>query len=325
MPWPIIFKEEFTVLNELKVFSGNSNLPLAREICGHLTVPLSKAEVKTFSDGEIMVEIGENVRGRDVFVVQSTCQPSNHNLMELLVMVDALKRASAARITAVIPYFGYARQDRKVAPRTPITSKLIADLITTAGTQRVLCVDLHAGQIQGFFNIPVDHLYAAPVVLDDIKSRFNEQVVVVSPDAGGTERARAFAKRLNAGLAIIDKRRSGPNVSEVMHIIGEVKNKTCVIVDDMIDTAGTLCQAASALKKHGAGDVYATATHPVLSGPALERINGSELKEVLITNTIPTEQKAQQCPRLRVISVAQLLAEAIRRIHGDESVSSLFV
>ncbi len=325
MPWPIIFKEEFTVLNELKVFSGNSNLPLAREICGHLTVPLSKAEVKTFSDGEIMVEIGENVRGRDVFVVQSTCQPSNHNLMELLVMVDALKRASAARITAVIPYFGYARQDRKVAPRTPITSKLIADLITTAGTQRVLCVDLHAGQIQGFFNIPVDHLYAAPVVLDDIKSRFNEEVVVVSPDAGGTERARAFAKRLNAGLAIIDKRRSGPNVSEVMHIIGEVKNKTCVIVDDMIDTAGTLCQAASALKKHGAGDVYATATHPVLSGPALERINGSELKEVLITNTIPTEQKAQQCPRLRVISVAQLLAEAIRRIHGDESVSSLFV
>ncbi|MBW2477629.1 MAG: ribose-phosphate pyrophosphokinase [Deltaproteobacteria bacterium] len=312
-------------MNELKIFAGNSNLSLAREICSYLSVPLGKADVKTFSDGEIMVEIGENVRGRDVFVVQSTCQPSNHNLMELLVMIDALKRASAARVTAVIPYFGYARQDRKVAPRTPITSKLVADLITTSGAQRVLCVDLHAGQIQGFFNIPVDHLYAAPVVLDDIKNRFSKSIVVVSPDAGGTERARAFAKRLDAGLAIIDKRRSAANVSEVMHIIGDVKDRTCIIVDDMIDTAGTLCQAASALKKHGAGDVYATATHAVLSGPALERINQSELKEVLITNTIPSDEKAKDCPRLRVISVAQLLAEAIRRIHGDESVSSLFV
>ncbi|MBW2451040.1 MAG: ribose-phosphate pyrophosphokinase [Deltaproteobacteria bacterium] len=312
-------------MNELKIFAGNSNLSLAREICSYLSVPLGKADVKTFSDGEIMVEIGENVRGRDVFVVQSTCQPSNHNLMELLVMIDALKRASAARVTAVIPYFGYARQDRKVAPRTPITSKLVADLITTSGAQRVLCVDLHAGQIQGFFNIPVDHLYAAPVVLDDIKNRFSKSIVVVSPDAGGTERARAFAKRLDAGLAIIDKRRSAANVSEVMHIIGDVKDRTCIIVDDMIDTAGTLCQAASALKKHGAGDVYATATHAVLSGPALERINQSELKEVLITNTIPLDEKAKDCPRLRVISVAQLLAEAIRRIHGDESVSSLFV
>jgi ribose-phosphate pyrophosphokinase len=272
-----------------------------------------------------MVEIKENVRGRDVFVVQPTCQPSNQNLMELLVMIDALKRASAARITAVIPYFGYARQDRKVAPRTPITSKLVADLITTAGAQRVLCVDLHAGQIQGFFNIPVDHLYAAPVVLDDIKSRFSGEVVVVSPDAGGTERARAFAKRLNAGLAIIDKRRSAANVSEVMHIIGDVDGKTCIIVDDMIDTAGTLCQAATALKAHGAGDVHATATHAVLSGPALERINASSLKEVLICNTIPAEAKVIECPRLRIISVAKLLAEAINRIHGDESVSSLFV
>lgn len=313
------------MLKELKVFTGNANPALAQEICDHLSVPLAKASVKSFSDGEIMVEIKENVRGRDVFVVQPTCQPSNQNLMELLVMIDALKRASAARITAVIPYFGYARQDRKVAPRTPITSKLVADLITTAGAQRVLCVDLHAGQIQGFFNIPVDHLYAAPVVLDDIKSRFSGEVVVVSPDAGGTERARAFAKRLNAGLAIIDKRRSAANVSEVMHLIGDVDGKTCIIVDDMIDTAGTLCQAAAALKAHGAGDVHATATHAVLSGPALERINASALKEVLISNTIPAEAKVIECPRLRVISVAKLLAEAINRIHGDESVSSLFV
>ena len=313
------------MFKELKVFTGNANPALAQEICDHLSVPLAKASVKSFSDGEIMVEINENVRGRDVFVVQPTCQPSNQNLMELLVMIDALKRASASRITAVIPYFGYARQDRKVAPRTPITSKLVADLITTAGAQRVLCVDLHAGQIQGFFNIPVDHLYAAPVVLDDIKSRFSGEVVVVSPDAGGTERARAFAKRLNAGLAIIDKRRSAANVSEVMHIIGDVDGKTCIIVDDMIDTAGTLCQAATALKAHGAGDVHATATHAVLSGPALERINASSLKEVLICNTIPAEAKVIECPRLRIISVAKLLAEAINRIHGDESVSSLFV
>ena len=313
------------MFKELKIFTGNANPALAQEICRHLSVPLAQATVKSFSDGEIMVEINENVRGRDVFVVQSTCQPANHNLMELLVMIDALKRASAARITAVIPYFGYARQDRKVAPRTPITSKLVADLITTAGAQRVLCVDLHAGQIQGFFNIPVDHLYAAPAVLEDVKARFTEELVVVSPDAGGTERARAFAKRLNAGLAIIDKRRSAANVSEVMHIIGDVDGRTCIIVDDMIDTAGTLCQAAAALKAHGAGDVYATATHPVLSGPALERINESDLKEVLVCNTIPTEEKVKNCSRLRTISVANILAEAIRRIHGDESVSSLFV
>ena len=313
------------MFKELKIFTGNANPALAQEICRHLSVPLAQATVKSFSDGEIMVEINENVRGRDVFVVQSTCQPANHNLMELLLMIDALKRASAARITAVIPYFGYARQDRKVAPRTPITSKLVADLITTAGGQRVLCVDLHAGQIQGFFNIPVDHLYAAPAVLEDVKARFTEDLVVVSPDAGGTERARAFAKRLNAGLAIIDKRRSAANVSEVMHIIGDVDGRTCIIVDDMIDTAGTLCQAAAALKAHGAGDVYATATHAVLSGPALERINESELKEVLVCNTIPTEEKVKSCSRLRTISVANILAEAIRRIHGDESVSSLFV
>jgi len=313
------------VLSDLKIFSGNSNPALAREICAELGIPLSVAAVKTFSDGEIMVEISENVRGRDVFVVQSTCSPANQNLMELLIMVDALKRASAARITAVIPYFGYARQDRKVAPRTPITSKLVADLITTAGVHRVLCVDLHAGQIQGFFNIPVDHLYAAPVILDDIRHRLRGRLVVVSPDAGGTERARAFAKRLDAGLAIIDKRRSGPNVSEVMHIIGEVAGETCVIVDDMIDTAGTLCQAATALKARGAGDIYATATHAVLSGPALERISQSCLKEVLVTNTIPVGEKLKACPQLRQLSVAPLLAEAIRRIHGEESVSSLFI
>jgi len=313
------------VVDELKIFCGNANIPLAREICGQLSVPLGNAKVKTFSDGEIMVEIGENVRGRDVYVVQSTCAPSNNNLMELLIMMDALKRASAARITAVVPYFGYARQDRKVAPRTPITSKLVADLISTSGADRVLTMDLHAGQIQGFFNIPVDHLYAAPVVLADVSARFSERLVIVSPDAGGTERARAFAKRLDAGLAIIDKRRSGPNVSEVMHIIGDVKGETCIIVDDMIDTAGTLCQAAQALKEKGAKAVYACATHAILSGPALQRINDSCLEEVVVTNTVPVQEKLSSCSKLRVLSVAELLAESIRRIHGDESVSSLFI
>jgi len=314
------------VIDKLKIFAGNSNLELAREICNTLSVPLGKANVKTFSDGEIMVEIGENVRGCDVYVIQSTCKPSNNTLMELLVMTDALKRASAASITAVIPYFGYARQDRKVAPRTPITSKLVADLIAVAGVDRVVTMDLHAGQIQGFFNVPVDHLYAAPVILADVMEKFRDlPLVVVSPDAGGTERARAFAKRLDAGLAIIDKRRSGPNVSEVMHIIGDVKGQTCLIVDDMIDTAGTLCQAAQALIKQGASRVFASATHPVLSGPALERINDSALEEVVVTNTIGIEDKLEKCPKLRVLSVAGLLAEAIRRIHGAESVSSLFV
>lgn len=313
-------------MDKLKIFTGNSNAPLANEICSTLSVPLGQANIKTFSDGEVMVEIGENVRGCDVYVIQSTCAPANNNLMEMLVTTDALKRASAASITGVIPYFGYARQDRKVAPRTPITSKLVADLISTAGMDRVVTMDLHAGQIQGFFDIPVDHLYAAPVILADIMERFqSEKLVVVSPDAGGTERARAFAKRLDAGLAIIDKRRSGPNVSQVMHIIGDVEDQVCLIVDDMIDTAGTLCQAAEALKKHGAKAVYATATHPVLSGPALERITQSCLEEVVVTNTIPTGDKRAACPKLRTLSVAQLLAEAIRRIHGDESVSSLFV
>lgn len=308
-----------------KIFTGNANEPLARNICHHLAVPLGNAKVRTFSDGEVMVEIGENVRGRDVYVIQSTCSPSNNNLMELLIMVDALKRASASRINAVVPYFGYARQDRKVAPRAPITAKLVADLMSVAGIDRLLTMDLHAGQIQGFFDIPVDHIYAAPVMLEEIRQQGFGELVVVSPDAGGTERARAFAKRLNAGLAIIDKRRSGPNVSEVMHIIGDVKDKTCVIIDDMIDTAGTLCTAASALQEKGAVEVYACATHGVLSGPALERILASPLKKVFLTDTIPVQDKVAQCDRLQPLSVSHLLAEAIRRINNAESVSSLFV
>jgi len=313
------------MLDKLKIFAGNSNQGLAREICSHLALPLGQANVKTFSDGEVMVEVGENVRGRDAFIIQSTSAPANNNLMELLVMTDALKRASAASITAVVPYFGYARQDRKVAPRTPITSKLVADLMTTAGIDRLLTVDLHAGQIQGFFNIPVDHLYAAPVLLEDIKQNLPDDIVVVSPDAGGTERARAFAKRLGAGLAIIDKRREVANVSEVMHIIGDVEGKPCVLVDDMIDTAGTLCNGAKGLIEQGASEVYAYSTHAVLSGPALERIMESPLKEVVVTNSIATEVKEEQCAKLRSLSVGELLAEAIRRIYSDESVSSLFV
>ena len=313
--------------NKIRVFSGNSNTALAEKICEGLKVPLGAAKVKTFSDGEIMVEIGENVRGRDIYVVQSTCCPTNNNLMELLIMVDALKRASAATITAVIPYYGYARQDRKVAPRTPITSKLVADLITTAGTDRVVTVDLHAGQIQGFFNIPVDNLYAAPVILEHLRKRFpsHDDGVMISPDAGGTERARAFAKRLGCTLAVIDKRRTGPNVAEVMHLIGDVKDKVAIILDDMIDTAGTLAQAANALKAHGAKAIHACATHGVLSGPAIERINNSAIEELVITDTIPGGEKLAATSKIKVLSVAELLAEAIRRIHEDESVSSLFV
>ena len=312
--------------NKIKIFSGNSNRELAEKICAGLSLPLGKANVKNFSDGEVMVEVNENVRGRDTYVVQSTCAPTNNNLMELLIMMDALKRASAATITAVIPYYGYARQDRKVAPRTPITSKLVADLITTAGADRVVTVDLHAGQIQGFFNIPVDNLYAAPVILENLRQRFPyNNLVMVSPDAGGTERARAFAKRLGCTLAVIDKRRTGPNVAEVMHLIGDVKDKTAIILDDMIDTAGTLTQAARALKEHGAKSIFACATHGVLSGPAIDRINESEIEAVVITDTIPLGDKAERTTKVKVLSVAGLLAEAIRRIHGDESVSSLFV
>lgn len=316
------------IQNKIKVFSGNSNRALAESICTYLGVPLGKANVRNFSDGEIMVEIAENVRGRDIYIVQSTCAPTNNNLMELLIMMDALKRASASTITAVIPYYGYARQDRKAAPRTPITSKLVADLVTTAGADRVVTIDLHAGQIQGFFNIPVDNLYAAPVLLNHLKNRFAgemENIVMVSPDAGGTERARAFAKRLGCTLAVIDKRRTGPNVAEVMHLIGDVKGKTAIILDDMIDTAGTLAQAANALKNHGAQTIYACATHGVLSGPAIDRINESVLEKVVLTDTIPLSEKGLACDKLKVLSVAELLAEAIRRIHEDESVSSLFV
>jgi ribose-phosphate pyrophosphokinase len=312
--------------DKIKIFSGNSNPDLALKICESLGVQLGAARVRRFSDGEVLVEIGENVRGRDVYVVQSTCAPTNDNLMELLVITDALKRASAATITAVIPYYGYARQDRKAAPRTPITAKLVADLITTAGVDRVVTIDLHAGQIQGFFNIPVDNLYAAPVIFNYLKDRFSgEQVVMVSPDAGGTERARAFAKRLEYSLAVIDKRRTGPNVAEVMHLIGDVRDKIAIILDDMIDTAGTLTQAAKALKANGAKAIYACATHGVLSGPAIERINASEIEEVVLTDTIPGGAHTAVTSKIRVLSVADLLAEAIRRIHEDESVSSLFV
>jgi ribose-phosphate pyrophosphokinase len=312
--------------SRIKMFCGNSNPALAEKICACLGVPLGKAKVKNFSDGEIMVEIGENVRGRDIYVVQSTCFPTNNNLMELLIMMDALKRASAATITAVIPYYGYARQDRKVAPRTPITSKLVADLITTAGADRMVTIDLHAGQIQGFFNIPVDNLYAAPVILEHLKNRFtHDHIVMVSPDAGGTERARAFAKRLGCTLAIIDKRRTGPNEAEVMHMVGDVKDKIAIILDDMIDTAGTLTQAAKALKEHGARTIYACATHGVLSGPAIDRINSSDIEEVVITDTIPQGEKESRTSKIKVLSIAELLAETIRRIHEDESVSSLFV
>jgi ribose-phosphate pyrophosphokinase len=312
--------------DKIRVFTGNSNPALAQKICDFLHVPLGAARVRTFSDGEIMIEVTENVRGRDVYIVQSTCAPTNNNLMELLIMTDALKRASAATITAVIPYYGYARQDRKAAPRTPITAKLVADLITTAGVDRVVTIDLHAGQIQGFFNIPVDNLYAAPVILDYLKNRFKgEKVVMVSPDAGGTERARAFAKRLECTLAVIDKRRTGPNVAEVMHLIGDVRDKIAIILDDMIDTAGTLTQAAKALKDNGARAIYACATHGVLSGPAIERINNSDIEEIVLTDTIPLGDKEQQTSKVRMLSVADLLAEAIRRIHEDESVSSLFV
>lgn len=312
--------------DKIRVFTGNSNPALAQKICEGLGVPLGNARVKTFSDGEVLVEIGENVRGRDVYVVQSTCAPTNNNLMELLVMTDALKRASAATITAVIPYYGYARQDRKAAPRTPISAKLVADLVTTAGVDRVVTIDLHAAQIQGFFDIPVDNLYAAPVILNHLKERFTGQdMVMVTPDAGGTERARAYAKRLDCPMALIDKRRTGPNVAEVMHLIGDVKGKIAIILDDMIDTAGTLTQAAGALKQNGAAAIYAAASHGVLSGPAIDRINGSVIEEVLLTDTIPLGEKADRTNKIKVLSVAGLLAEAIRRIHDDESVSSLFV
>ncbi len=309
---------------DLKLFTGNSNRALAREICDYLNIPLGDATVSAFSDGEIRVKIEENVRGADVFLMQSCCTPVNDSLMELLILMDALKRSSAHRITAVLPYFGYARQDRKDEPRVPITAKLVADLIATAGANRVLTMDLHAGQIQGFFNLPVDHLYALPVLLDYISKKSGSHPVVVSPDAGGVERARAFAKRLQANLAIIDKRREGPNNAQIMNIIGDVDGRDALLLDDMIDTAGTIIQAAQACKDKGARRVWAGCTHAVLSGPALERLQQSCLDEVVVTNTIPLNGKEKTCPKLRVLSVAPLLGEAISRIHGEESVSSLF-
>lgn len=314
------------MLKKMCVFSGNANPALAQEIAEGLEVPLGQARVSRFSDGETFCEIRENVRGVDTYIIQPTCSPVNDNVMELLIMTDALRRASARSITAVIPYYGYARQDRKVAARTPITSKLLADLIVSAGMNRVVCVDLHAGQIQGFFNIPFDHLFALPVFLDSYLSKFfGPDAVFVSPDAGGVERARAYSKRLDASLAIIDKRRERANESEVMHIIGDVEGKDCIIVDDLVDTAGTLCNAAHALVRYGAKRVVACATHAVLSGPALQRIENSPLDEMVVTNTIPLSPEARQSRKIRQISIAPLLAEAIRRIHNSDSVSSLFV
>jgi len=311
-------------LSRLRLFSGNSNTALVHKIAEHLRTPMGKAVVKTFSDGEVNVEINESVRGMDVFAIQSICSPVNNNLMELLIMIDALKRASAERITAVLPYYGYARQDRKVSPRAPITAKLVADLITVAGTSRILTMDLHAGQIQGFFNIPVDHLFAAPILLEYLKNLQND-TVMVSPDAGGVERARAFAKRLDASLAIIDKRRDSPNVSEVMNIIGDVKGLVAVILDDMVDTGGTLARAAHALMEKGAKKVYACCTHPVLSGRAIEILSEAPIEEMIVTDTIPLSATARELSKIKVLSVSGLLADAIERIYNDDSVSSLFV
>jgi ribose-phosphate pyrophosphokinase len=315
------------VLKALSIFSGNSNRALAEEICKFVEIPLGRSDVTHFSDGEIYVEIGENVRGVNCFVVQPTCLPVNESLMELLIMIDALKRASAGAIVAIMPYYGYARQDRKAKPRTPISAKLIANLITAAGADRALAMDLHAGQIQGFFDIPFDHLYAMPVLIDELRTLGygGDDTVIVSPDAGGVERARAFSKRVGASLAIIDKRRPAPNVSEIMNIVGDVKGKKAVIVDDIIDTAGTLTNAASAIMKAGAASVAATASHAVFSGKAIQRITDSPLSHVVVTNTIPLSEAGQQCSKVRVKSVGRLLGEAIKRIHHGDSISSLFV
>lgn len=310
---------------ELKVFSGNANPALAKKICQQMNIPLGNALVTRFSDGEINVQIMDNVRGMDVFIVQPTSSPVNRHLMEMLIMIDAMKRASAARITAVIPYYGYSRQDRKVQPRVPISSKLVADLITTAGANRVLTVDLHAGQIQGFFNIPVDNLFAASVLLEYLRAKNLSNLAVVSPDAGGVERARAFAKRLSATLAIIDKRREKANEAKVMNIIGDVKGRDCLLLDDMVDTAGTMTEAAAALKRAGANKILAACTHAVLSGPACKRITESVLDEIVATDTIALDSKQEECKKLTVLSAAPLLAESIKRIHEESSLSSLFI
>ncbi|MBW1754064.1 MAG: ribose-phosphate pyrophosphokinase [Deltaproteobacteria bacterium] len=312
-------------MEDFIIFSGNSNPELSKKICDYLDMPLGGEKLKRFSDGEIQIEIDENVRKRDVFIIQSTCVPVNENLMELLLMIDAMKRASATRVTAVIPYYGYARQDKKVAPRVPISAKLVADLLTVAGATRVITMDLHAGQIQGFFNIPVDNLFAAPVLIDYMKENFNADLMIISPDAGGVERARAFAKRLNAGLAIIDKRRDAPNEAKAMAVIGDVEGKVAVILDDMVDTAGTLTEAAAALEKNGAKEIHACCAHAVLSGPAIERIEDSVLKTMVVTDTIPLQINAQACEKVKVLSIAELVGEAIIRSHMGDSVTTLFV
>ena len=312
-------------MDDFTLFTGNSNPALADRICEYLNVPLGGAMVKRFSDGEIQIEIEENVRLKDVFIIQSTCVPVNDNLMELLLMIDACNRSSAKRITAVMPYYGYARQDKKVAPRVPISAKLVADLLTVAGTKRVITMDLHAGQIQGFFSIPVDNLFVAPVFIEHIRSLFQNDLVVVSPDAGGVERARAYAKRLDADLAIIDKRRSAPNKAQAMAVVGDVRDKIAVILDDMVDTAGTLTEAAEALKRVGAKEIHASCAHPVLSGPAVERIKASCLKSVLVTDTVPLQKAARECEKIKVLTIAELVGEAIIRSHIGDSVTSLFV
>jgi len=310
---------------EIKIFSGRAHPSLAREICDYLNLPLGRSTAYNFSDGETFCQIDENVRGSDVFIVQPTCRPVNENLIELLIMLDAFKRSSASRVTAVLPYYGYARQDKKDAPRVPITAKLVADLVSRAGADRVLTMDLHAAQIQGFFDVPVDHLFAAPVLLDAIRGLNIGELMIVAPDAGGVERARAIAKRLGVGLAIVDKRRTAPNVAEVMHIIGDVAGKNTLILDDIIDTAGTLAKTVDALKAQGAQRILAAGVHGVLSGPAMDRIQASPLELVLVTNTTPVEEKLQRSSKLRALSVAPLLGEAILRIHENSSVSSLFV
>jgi len=310
----------------MRVFTGNANPKLAEAVCRHLNISLGRSIVGKFSDGEVMVELLENVRGRDVFVLQSTCQPTNDNLMEVMVMVDALKRASASRITAAIPYFGYARQDRRPrSARVAISAKVVADMLTTVGVDRVMVMDLHADQIQGFFNIPVDNVYATPILLGDLWKQNYENLLIVSPDVGGVVRARAIAKRLDSDLAIIDKRRPKANVAEVMNIIGDVEGRSCVIMDDIVDTANTLCKAATALKEHGAKKVAAYCTHPVLSGGAIARIASSDLDEIVVTDTIPLSEEARACPRICQLSCAQLIAETITRISNEESVSSLFI
>ena len=312
------------VNDSIRIFTGNSNPGLARKICEHLDLPLGQALVTTFSDGEIRVEIGENVRGRDIFLIQSTSPPANHNLMELLIMIDAVRRASARRITAVMPYFGYSRQDRKVAPRVSITAKLVADLLVTAGAHRILTLDLHAGQVQGFFNIPVDNLYASPIMIPYIRENFHNDLAIVSPDAGGVARARAYAKRLDATLGLIDKRRDAPGKVKALHLIGEVLGKEVVILDDIIDTGGTLTQAAEVIVQHGALNMNACCTHAVLSGPAVERLQASSLKRLVVTDTIPLREEARKCAKIVPLSMAQLFARAILSIHREDTISSLF-